>query len=264
MSGYIVRNPLMTDNPLKIQPPPEARPNVLAGPPQANWAGAMDENARLYSDALARDRAEQVRLGYVDPATGKLTPEGWKAQAQIVGGGFGPADIGGGFLAGVRGYHGSPVEGIKTLHPSESGALGPGVYASPFTPTAQRYAGPEGHVYHAELPDDLFYGAGGRWDEAGYGTEVNPYDVWRDQTSRVAAAAPEHLREAVANIGNWRGTKMGPGDGYPYWMELRRLTGSAEAAQEIMRRAGFKGLTGFADGPEIVHFDPLPVEPYKP
>jgi hypothetical protein len=97
-------------NPLRIQPPPEARTNMLAGPPQPDWAGATDENIRLYNDFLARDRQRQIELGNIDPATGQFTPQGWQAQAQNIAGGFGPADVGmvGGMAGLIKNYHGSP------------------------------------------------------------------------------------------------------------------------------------------------------------
>jgi len=95
-------------NALRIQPPPEMRTNMLAGPPQPDWAGATDENIRLYNDWIARDRQRQIELGNVDPATGQFTPQGWRAQAQTVAGGFGPADIGAMGIGAIKTYHGSP------------------------------------------------------------------------------------------------------------------------------------------------------------
>lgn len=121
MSGYLARNPLMTDEP-QFGPPPVVAgrpvlPNALAMPagdwrdtvaPQPTQADAADATAKAYTEWLARDRAEQVRLGHVDPATGALTPEGWRAQAQTVAGGFGPADIGALGIGAIKAYHGSP------------------------------------------------------------------------------------------------------------------------------------------------------------
>jgi len=163
VSGYIVRNPLMTDNaqfaPLRIQPPPEARPNVLAGPPQPNWAGAMDENARLYSEAFARDQAEQVRLGYVDPNTGQRTPEGWRQQAQVIAGGLGPADIGALGILGIKGYHASPQAGLTTIHANpaarqfDNATSQLGGFFATSEGGAARYGE---HRYTGELPDKLY------------------------------------------------------------------------------------------------------------
>jgi hypothetical protein len=106
-------------NALRIQPPPEARTNMLAGPPQPDWAGATDENIRLYQDFLARDRQRQIEQGYVDPATGQLTPEGWQAQAQNIAGGFGPANVGmaGGFGGITRATTAGPGYSLQRLHP---------------------------------------------------------------------------------------------------------------------------------------------------
>ena len=168
MSGYIVRNPLMTDN-AQFGPPPQdaVRPTVLPNPlataagdwrdtvaPQPTQADAADATKQAYTEWLARDRAEQVRLGYVDPATGALTPEGWRAQAQIIGGGFGPADIGavGNALGTIKAYHGSP-HSFDAFDMSKIGtgegaqAYGHGLYFAENPGVAQGYrdklAGPD-------------------------------------------------------------------------------------------------------------------------
>src|SRR5580765_7619144 len=90
------------------------RPNALqmplppGGEDNALLANAWDANRQAYGDWLARDRQRQIEMGYVDPATGQLTPAGWQAQAQVIGGGFGPADIGALGIGAIKAYHGSP------------------------------------------------------------------------------------------------------------------------------------------------------------
>jgi hypothetical protein len=86
------------------------RPNALqmplppGGEDNALLANAWDANRQAYGDWLARDRQRQIEMGYVDPQTGQLTPEGWRAQAQTIAGGFGPADIGAlGMIKGTPG-----------------------------------------------------------------------------------------------------------------------------------------------------------------
>jgi hypothetical protein len=100
----------MSDRPnaLQMPPAPGSEDNPLMG--GATLADAWDANRQSYADWLARDRQRQIDLGYVDPTTGQLTPEGWRNQAQTIAGGFGPADIGmaTGLLGSIKTYHGSP------------------------------------------------------------------------------------------------------------------------------------------------------------
>jgi hypothetical protein len=78
--------------------------------PQPSAADAADATAREYRAFQERDRQAQIDQGFVDPQTGERTPAGWKQQAQIIGGGFGPADVGmaTGLLGSIKTYHGSP------------------------------------------------------------------------------------------------------------------------------------------------------------
>ena len=41
-------------------------------------------------------------------------------------------------------------------------------------------------------------------------------------------------------------------DGYPAYQRLRQLYGSDEAAQNLFKQAGFHGLSGLVDGPEVL------------
>jgi hypothetical protein len=147
-------------------------------------------------------------------------------------------------------WHGSPKAGLTELMPSPegTGALGPGVYASPFQNVAGRYGD---NVYQFTTPNDLFLGAGNRWDDIPI--DVSSYQVWRDQVARLAAANPEQ-----ADMIKAAGDKM-LYDGYPFFRELAYRMGSKEAAQELYKRAGFKGLTAMVDGPEVVMFDRVPL-----
>jgi hypothetical protein len=153
---------------------------------------------------------------------------------------------------GVKLYHGSPRTDLTELLPGQegTGALGPGVYGSPFNQTAGLYARDGGRVYDFEAPDDLMYGAGARWDDIP--SNVSPYQVWRDNVKRLVDAAPEGQKAMIAEAGD----RM-VGDGYPFFRALASNLGSKEAAQELYKRAGFKGLTAMVDGPEAVLFDPV-------
>lgn len=143
-------------------------------------------------------------------------------------------------------YHGSPTPGLTELNKSGRGPLGPGVYASDTPHTAGRY-GP--HEYKFEFPtSDIFQGMKNRDPALG---DVNPYDVWRDQAKRVVAAADPDKQQAIQALFD----KMWPEDGYPMFRELARLHGSDEAAQQLLNKAGYRGVSGFVDGPEYSLFD---------
>lgn len=157
-----------------------------------------------------------------------------------------PGKAGGGQL-----YHGSRTSGIGTLRRSERGPLGPGVYASPHRPIAERYADENGTIYSFESPKEIFHGMK-PW---GAGSDVDPYEIWRNQAKAVVAAAPPEKQREIAALFE----KLGPDDGYPLYYRLTQMMGSHEAAQDIFRRAGYKGMTGYVDGPETVLFDEVPL-----
>jgi hypothetical protein len=148
-------------------------------------------------------------------------------------------------------YHGSPRMGLTQLVPSERGPMGPATYLSPARRTAEQYAR-GGRIYEADFPADIFHGAGRSWlpDDT-----ANPFQIWRDQIARVTAAAPENLRADVAGIGQ----RLGADDGYRFYYDLARLLRSETAPQDILRRAGFRGISGLVDGPEVAMFGPVPV-----
>lgn len=152
---------------------------------------------------------------------------------------------------GILVHHGSPRAGIDVLKRSERGPLGPGVYASPHQPLAQRYAGEDGKVYSFEAPDDIFHGMK-PWDA---GSDVNPYQIWRDQAKAVVSVAPEAKRAEIKALFE----KMWPDDGYPFFQRLSNIMGSQEDAQKLLQKAGYKGISANVDGPEVVLFDQVPL-----
>lgn len=148
----------------------------------------------------------------------------------------------------VRGYHGSKVPGLSTIKPqSTRGALGPGAYFTPLRNLAERYGS---EVYEADLPG-VFNGMG----SAGVGSDVNHFKRWRDETAKLVEAAPPEQREKIKEIAG----KYFSGDGYPLYVSIAQAFRDEGAAQELFRSAGFKGLSGVADGPEVVMFGPVSV-----
>ena len=152
---------------------------------------------------------------------------------------------------GLKMWHGSPKDGLTELRPSSegTGALGPGVYGSPFDRTASNY-GP--NMYEFEAPDNMFLGSGQRWDEIS--SNQNPFQIWRDQVSKLVEANPEHadaIKAAGAKTMN---------DGYGFFKTLAYHMGSKEAAQTVFKKAGYEGLTAMVDGPEAVVFGSVPVK----
>ena len=139
-------------------------------------------------------------------------------------------------------YHGSPQSGLTEIAPSTRGPLGPGVYTTPADNVARRYGG---EMY--ELPQrtrDIYRGHGHRSNDEWYG--------YKDDMKRLVAAADPDKRPAVQELVD----KMWSGDGYPLYQRLRSLYGSDEAAQGLFKRAGFEGLSGQVDGPEVLLFAP--------
>ena len=158
-----------------------------------------------------------------------------------------------GMMGAIKAYHGSPHTNLTEIATSERGALGPGAYFSPARHTAEQYAGSSGRIYDAEMPENLFHGSGRNWMEQ---RDANPYQVWRDQVSKVVAAAPEASRAKIAEFA----AKLHPEDGYPFFYRLSQTLGGDEAAQAVLKRAGFGGISGIADGPEIAVFGKVPIQ----
>lgn len=150
-------------------------------------------------------------------------------------------------------YHGSPQAGLTELAPSVRGPLGPGVYATPADQLAGRYAGETGKTY--QLPEktrDIYRGHGHRSDAEWFG--------YKDDMKRLIDAAEPDKRHAVEELVG----RMWSGDGYPLYQRLRSLYGSDEAAQGLFKRAGFEGLSGQVDGPEVLLFAPQALKSQAP
>ena len=82
-----------TFNPLRIQPPPEAAGNALAGPPQPDWADAVSSTSDAVQQWLADQRAKNTAAGYIDPVSGNQTPAGMRQLAWQVAFGLGGTDL---------------------------------------------------------------------------------------------------------------------------------------------------------------------------
>jgi hypothetical protein len=147
-------------------------------------------------------------------------------------------------------YHGSSRGGLLELNPSVSGGLGPGVYASPARQIAERYAWKDVPVY--QLPQktrDVYRGHGHRTDEEWFGYKA-------DNARLLAAAEPEKRKEIEDILSKgWSNT------GYETWSQIRRLYKNDEdAAQNLFKRAGFEGISGLVDGPEVLLFEKQPLK----
>ncbi len=189
-----------------------------------------------------------VSAGRVDP----LSQEGIGRATGLAG-----MVMGGGSFGGVpRGaigsamsdplYHGSPQAGLGVLNESTRGPLGPGVYTSPIPGVSRRY----GETTY-ELPAkerDIYQGLGSRTDAQ--------YSGWKADKERLVNAAEPDKKQAVADIVD----KMHASDGYPAYQRLKQLYGGHEGAQDLFKRAGFEGLSGHVDGPEVLLFGKQPTK----
>lgn len=191
-----------------------------------------------------------------DPSMGRVAPsQQLFDDANLLGGlaQMNPAVPANAFGMGMKLYHGSPSPNIERLMPSDRGPLGPGVYATPTENLAQRYANRDGdgYLYDLEAPDEIFHGTRNpEWDG-----DVNPFQVWRDQKSAVMAVAPDNKRAEIEKLFD----KLSYDDGYPFFARLSNLMGGDTEAQALLRKAGFKGISGFVDGKEVLMFDPVNV-----
>lgn len=171
-------------------------------------------------------------------------------------GGLGMAAIAGLPLPGkkvvqksLKAFHGSPVKGLRELLPSERGPLGPAVYLTPNDAVAQRYGE---NLYTKDLNQaDIFHGMG----RTGLSSADNPYQIWRDQAARLSGVAADKAGDVAAMM-----EKLGPSDGYRLFRDLAGTVGGDEGAQRLLSSAGYKGISGHIDGPEIAMFDKLPLD----
>jgi LAS superfamily LD-carboxypeptidase LdcB len=169
---------------------------------------------------------------------------------------FGKGDyLTGGLLGGAAAIGlvpgvGDALGGDTLKASTKGGAMGPGTYLTPNASLAQRYAGEGGEVYTANV-DDFFNGIGRLGDDV----DFNPFQRYREQSERLVNAAPEELREMVSEAVK----KASADDGYSLFRELSYNLGSKEAAQDLFRKAGFSGVSGNVDGPEILMFNDVPL-----
>jgi hypothetical protein len=149
-------------------------------------------------------------------------------------------------------FHGSPERGLNILKESTRGPLGEGVYSTPAEQIAGHYAGPEGKIYEIDTKGqgrDIYQGMGHRTDAE--------YHAWKDDKRRLLEAAEPDKKEAVGALLD----KMWASDGYPLFHELSRLYGSQDRAQALFQKAGFEGISGQVDGPEVLMFGEQRVKP---
>jgi hypothetical protein len=212
----------------EMEPGQTRRPNVIP----------LTFDAQTGRPMLAMPKAVDFLTGGTPSAIGsRLAPVA--AAVGEVATGTGPVKL----------FHGSPKHDLTELRPSERGPLGPGAYLTPNEGVAKRYAGPEGKLYEKVVEeDDYFQGMRSSVDD-----NANPYQTWRDQTKRLVDAAEPENKAAVSALME----KMDYSDGYPFYARLKGMLGSDEKAQDLIRKAGYKGLTGNVDGPEWVNFDPV-------
>ncbi len=147
-------------------------------------------------------------------------------------------------------YHGSPNTDLQSLSESTRGPLGPGVYTSPAEGIAKSYAGERGKIYELPPKDrDIYRGHGHRTDEEWFGFK-------EDKTRLLAAAEPEKRAELSKIL-----DRMWSGDGYPTYQRIMHLYGGDEGAQALFKKAGFHGVSGLVDGPEVLLFGEQALKP---
>jgi hypothetical protein len=213
----------------QIEPGQTRRPNVLPFTRDAQTGELQFAMPRLF---------DIMNNGLPSAAGSGIAPAAVRAGETMLG--SGP----------IRAYHGSPQTELKELRPSERGPFGPAAYLSPAEQVAQRYAR-GGRVYETDIePSTIFDGM--HWQAS---SDVNPYQVWRDQTAKLVEAAEPEMKQSVAELAS----RMDPRDGYPFYTRLAQLYRSDSGAQDLLKRAGFRGIAGHVDGPEIAIFDPLQV-----
>lgn len=147
-------------------------------------------------------------------------------------------------------YHGSPNTGLKHLEPSVRGPLGPGTYTSTSEQLAGHYAGSSGKTY--QLPQkerDIYQGLGHRTDDEWFGFKA-------DKQRLIDAAEPDK-RKAIADILD----RSWSSDGYSSYQRIAQIYKSDDAAQALFKRAGFEGVSGLVDGPEVLLFGAQQIGP---
>lgn len=218
------------------------------------WAWAVPNSfAAMVDAAMAPGKASQGLYDLlVDPETGENYYGGMAEDASTLAGmltlgaGAVPAEANAirmGMMRGEYLNHGSPKNDLTVLRPSERGPLGPGVYTSPAEQISRAYAGDDGRIYTMPRDYDVFRGHGHRTDDEWF--------AFKEDKERLLAAAEPEKREDIEKLLD----KTWVTDGYPLFRRLVNLYGSEKAAQALFKRAGFEGLSGLVDGPEVLLFD---------
>ena len=224
-------------------------------PPQPTLGQAFGKDAFEFASGLTAPLGSLNRMGL--SMMGQ--PGGWQGlgdmadDASLLAGmaTMSPGVPASGLGMGMRVFHGSPSGGLSELSPSSRGPLGPGVYATPHEGLARRYANMDGDgtVYEFDAPDEIFHGT----KDPSWGSDVNPYQIWRDQKASVTNAAPSDKKDQIEALFN----KLQPEDGYPFFARLSQIMGGDDEAQKLLKKAGYKGISGYVDGKELLMFDPV-------
>lgn len=227
------------------------RRDVLATPdPVENTRMNMPQQPARYGATLTNrspDAVDGVRPMFGLPNEPVVNPDQERRTRMMV-------DALSGASSSIRAFHGSPRAGLTELMISERGPFGPAAYLSPDLNVANQY-GRGGQVYQAELPDNIFHGAG----RTTMPRDANPYAIARQQVANVIAAAPEQYRSQIAEIADK--TMNGADGGYQFYGRLAQLFRSDADAQALLQKAGYSGISGLIDGPEIAMFSRVPVSP---
>jgi hypothetical protein len=114
------------------------------------------------ADTVARQRAQDIANGLVDPNTGQLTPAGMRAQAQAVLMGFGPSDIGamgGGFMAGLKNLPMDVASRMERARAMGFDTANPMYHATPYDFAEFKPSNWRGGSYFAPTPEGAMRGA---------------------------------------------------------------------------------------------------------
>lgn len=218
------------------------------------WAWAVPRTlSDMLSGAMAPGKAARGEYSLmVDPNTGENYYDGMAgdaynlAQMLTLGSGAVPAEANAlrmGMMRGSDLYHGSPVHGLDEIRPSTRGPLGSGVYTSPARQISEHYAGTDGSIYSMPRDYDVFRGHGHRTDDEWF--------AFKDDKKRLLGAVETEHKKTVESMMD----KLWSGDGYPLFVRLSQMYRSEEKARDLFKRAGFEGVSGQVDGPEVLLFD---------
>lgn len=143
-------------------------------------------------------------------------------------------------------YHGTSAD-IDAMRPSERGAIGPGVYSSPYLGVAQRYGDA---VYPLSLKGKEFNATGMSVNGAG-GKYISSTIAGDDVRRLLEGVDIEKESQRMADsLARYDGA---PGDAV--WILLSSKFGKEEAQRRI-QSLGYDHIRGNQDGIEIVTLDP--------